>query len=105
MPLPLRVPPSSYMRQSLLYFRVPHSSYLKQALLHLRVPPAPVMVHGFLTYVILGSRQSDLAAEDCLCWELLVFQNFVDDDTPAPEASIPVPKVYKKSQNYKLFSW
>ena len=28
------------------------------------------------------------------------FQNFVDDDTPAPEASIPVPKVYKKSQNY-----
>ena len=28
------------------------------------------------------------------------FQNFVDDDTPAPEASIPVPRVFKKQQNY-----
>jgi len=28
------------------------------------------------------------------------FQNFVDDDTPAPEASIPVPRVFKKHQNY-----
>ena len=28
------------------------------------------------------------------------FQNFVDDDTPAPEASIPVPRVFKRHQNY-----
>lgn len=28
------------------------------------------------------------------------FQNFIDDDTPAPEASIPVPRVHHKTQNY-----
>ena len=28
------------------------------------------------------------------------FENFLDDDTPAPEASIPVPRVGKKTQNY-----
>ena len=28
------------------------------------------------------------------------FENFVDDDTPAPEASIPVPTVHHKAQNY-----
>lgn len=28
------------------------------------------------------------------------FEEFIDDDTPAPEASIPVPKVGFKSHNY-----
>ena len=28
------------------------------------------------------------------------FENFVDNDTPAPEASIPVPKIQQKTQNY-----
>lgn len=28
------------------------------------------------------------------------FENYFDDDMPAPEASIPVPRVHKKHQNY-----
>ena len=36
---------------------------------------------------------------------LIHFENFIDDDTPAPEASIPVPVVQKKTQNYMYQAW
>ena len=36
---------------------------------------------------------------------LIHFENFIDDDTPAPEASIPVPVVQKKTHNYMYQAW
>jgi len=51
----------------------------------------PAAVNGDEDYLMLGSDAEDN-------WD--DFEEFIDDDTPAPETSIPVPEIKYKDHNY-----